>query len=70
MFRIVLLDKEGYTIHDNNVDTFGEAKELAKYYLTDDWAIECETTHEELDTHKVEIRNHYEVLLWDIFYKN
>lgn len=64
---VVLLDNKGFVITDQDgCETVREAKDRAKYYISDSYATACETTHERLGTEKVEIRVNGECL-WDCF---
>lgn len=66
--EILLLDNEGFTISDEMCETVLIAKKRASYMLTDEWAITCETSHADLNTHKVECRVNGECV-WDKFLK-
>lgn len=68
-YLVIVLDREGFTMSESEVETLKEAKARAKYKLTDDWARSCESTHENLGTHKVEIRNQDDECVWDKFYE-
>lgn len=50
-----LLDNQGYTITECECDTKKEAKDRCKYYLTDSYAQQAETSHERLGTEKAEV---------------
>jgi hypothetical protein len=53
---VKLIDSEGYTITERECETKKEAKETAKYLLSDDYAIySTETTHEKLGTDHAEL---------------
>ena len=64
---VVLLDDKGFVItSQEDCETMKEAMERARYYISDSYAINCETTHEKMGTDKVEIRVNGECLK-DIF---
>jgi hypothetical protein len=69
MYYIVcLLDGDGYPIKKiEDIEGLMEAKTQARYLLSDDWAYLSETTHERLDTHKVEILDEDGDCIWDKF---
>lgn len=55
-YLVVLLDKDGCHTSEREADNLKQAKKEADYLLSDDFAKSCETTHEALGTHKVEVR--------------
>lgn len=63
-----LLDKDGYTITEMECETKKEAKERCLYYLSDKYSLYNETTHERLQTEKVELLINNECV-WDKFYE-
>ena len=68
MKRIVarLQDNEGFTITECECDTKKEAIDRCKYYLSDAYAHQAETTHERLRTEKAEVMVNSECE-WDMF---
>ncbi len=68
-YTILLLDARDEVLASNDADTKKEAISRAKYLLSADYARSCETTHEELGTHKVEVRTFdgYYRCVWDMF---
>lgn len=54
-YLVILKDREGYEITSQIVDGLKEAKRQAKYFLSEDYALFVGTTHENLETYKVEI---------------
>jgi len=68
-YRVILLDEEGCHICDNDVcNSLQSAKGIAKYLLSDEHAQLLESSHEDLGTHKVEVRNEQGECVWDEFY--
>lgn len=67
--NIILKDKDGCTLVENEAPNLKEAKEKAKYYLSDEWATRTESTHAILGTEKVEVtkQSNGEVV-WDKYY--
>jgi hypothetical protein len=53
--QVKLLDNDGFTITEQECETVKEAKERARYYLSEAYAKESETTHAAWKTHKAEI---------------
>lgn len=68
-YGVILKDHRGSHISDwYEADNLKDAKERANYLLSDEWAIDAETTHEALGTNKVEILNKNGECVWDKFY--
>lgn len=63
---VVLLDNKGFTITSQECESIKEAKERARYYISDSYERNAETTHEVLGTEKAEVRVNGECL-WDVF---
>lgn len=63
-----LLDNQGFTITECECETKKEAKERCKYYLSDAYAQQAETTHGRLGTKKAEVVVDG-TCAWDIFYE-
>lgn len=63
---VVLLDRDGFTITEQECETIKEAKERARYYISDSYERSAETTHATLMTEKAEVRVNGECL-WDVF---
>lgn len=61
-----LIDNQGFTITEYPCDTKKEAKGRCKYYLSDSYALQAETTHDRLGTEKAEIIVNGECE-WDAF---
>lgn len=69
--EVVVLDTDGCTSEQAECETLKEAKQRAKRMLTDEWArtaTEGQHTHQDLRTHKAEVRVNGECV-WDTFYK-
>ena len=66
-YRVNLLDKDRFEIASDECETLAEAKERAKYLLSDKYAANAETTHENLGTHKAEIFKNGQECVWDAF---
>lgn len=68
-YRIVLLTKDAEPIHEYHPGAMSklEAITIAKWMISDEFATHIETTHEALETHKVEILNYEDdnVCVWD-----
>ena len=67
-YRVMLMDVDGYVIGERSADTIREAKQTAKYMLSDAHATVAETTHERMGTHKVEVQTRGGVCEYDEFY--
>ena len=65
-YEVALIDMDGYETTDDQPDTLKQAKEHAKYLLSDKYARACETTHADMRTRKVEVRKNG-VCIWDAF---
>jgi hypothetical protein len=69
-YLVLLKDADGYDITAQFVEGLKAAKERAKYLLTDSYAHNIETTHQELNSYKVEVRASSSAeCLWDAFRK-
>lgn len=66
--EVILLDKNGYEITREERESIKDAKDRAKYLISDAYAKSAETTHENLGTDKVEIRVNGECI-YDWFYE-
>jgi vacuolar-type H+-ATPase subunit H len=66
-YRVNLLDKDGLEIATDERETLAEAKQRAKYLLSDTYAANNETAHESLGTHKAEILRNGQECVWDGF---
>lgn len=65
-YTVKLLCKKGFEITSRPADTIKESKVIGKYLLSDNYAHNSETTHENLDTEKVEVYNNATgVCVWD-----
>lgn len=68
-YSVVLIDADGYDISVDFVEGVKAAKERAKYFLGDTYVRNCGTTHDSLNTNKVEVRNEVGDCLYDFFRK-
>jgi hypothetical protein len=69
-YRVILKDAEDYEINTHLTDGLKAAKEQAKYLLTDTYARRLGTSHDSLNTHKVEVREEDTLdCVWDAFRK-
>lgn len=67
-YCISLIDKEGYAISEDRKNNISEAKKQAKYLLSDAYAQNISTTHLDLGTYKVEIKeSKTNECIWDAF---
>lgn len=67
IYRVNLLDKDGFEIATDECETLAEAKQRAKYMLSDNYAANNETTHQDLGTQKAEILKNGLECVWDAF---
>lgn len=66
-YNVVLKDADGCDIVVDKVHGLPAAKKQAKHFLTDDYARVLGTSHVQLGTHKVEVRNSHGECLFDAF---
>ncbi|MDG3444664.1 hypothetical protein [Nitrospirillum amazonense] len=66
-YSVVLLDKNEFEIASCLINGLPNAKKQARYLLSDAYAVAVETTHDDLGTHKVEIRDAAGECLFDAF---
>lgn len=67
--ELVLLDFDGFEMSRDEYEFVKDAKERGKYMLSEAYAKICESTHQNMRTHKVEVRVNGECV-WDEFYKS
>ncbi len=67
-YTVLLLDKDGCETANDLVHSMAAAKSRAKYFLSDGFAHQVESTHQVLGSHKVEIRDASGECLWDSFF--
>lgn len=63
-FEVRLLDADGEIIIASVQENMKQAKEKAMYYLSERYAIDVESSHEDLESRKVEVWKGGECL-WD-----
>ena len=66
-YSVVLLDMNDKETANSLADNLTAARGQAKYYLSNDFVRYVETTHEDLQTEKVEIHNESGECLWGRF---
>ena len=66
-YNVLLLDSDGCETVNDLIDGLPAAKKRAKYLLSDAFADSVESTHEALQTKKVEVRSENGECLWDVF---
>ena len=64
-FRIVLRDANGFDICDREAESLREAKRLATYLLTDEFARLAEVTHERGDVETTVVLDQNDECVWD-----
>lgn len=69
VYKVILMDAGGNWIKCHEEDTIRSAKNRAKNYLSDDFAVACGTTHESLGTHKAVILDRDGDVIFDIFWR-
>jgi hypothetical protein len=67
-YTVHLLDADGNEITTCDRDTRVEAKERARYYLSDRYAKYVEGSHADWQTKKVEVRKNGIDCIWDAFH--
>ena len=65
-YTVILKDVDGYEVTRTSEDNLKQARESARYFLTDTYAARLGTTHNDLNTHKVEVCKNGECV-WDAF---
>ena len=65
-YRVVLKNSYGDEIVAEIVPGLAAAKARAKYFLSPEYARQGKTTHEAMDTQKVEVLNARGECLWDL----
>ena len=65
MYKVILKDSGGYEIDSRPADNLKEAKNIAKYLLSDEFARMAESTHADLGTERVEVFNKAGECVWD-----
>lgn len=66
-YTVTLKDSAKFDIYAEKADGLKIAKTLAKYLLSDDYAKRLGTSHDILNTTKVEITNSSDECVWDSF---
>lgn len=67
-YTIVLLDHDGFDVGSSEAENLKEAKKRARYLISDDYARNTESTHDQ--TQKVEVRDEAGDCVWDLFHPN
>lgn len=65
-FEVRLLDEDGEIIIASVQENMTQAKEKAMYYLSERYAMDVESSHEDLESRKVEVWKGGECL-WDAY---
>lgn len=67
-YEAVLLDVDGNEIASIERETLKEAKEQARYLLSDRYSKAVEGSHADWQTEKVEVRKNGKENVWDVFH--
>lgn len=67
MYTVILLDTDGYHTAERPAGNLKEAKQIAAYFLSPEFARSSESTHEAMRSHKAEVRNSMDECIYDRF---
>lgn len=59
-YTIELLDADNCVITSDTAETLSDAVKRARYFISDDYARSCESTHEALGSKRVLVKNNKE----------
>lgn len=65
-YNVILRDSKGYEISSREAEGLKKAKESAKYLASEDYARVCESSHETMDSSRVEVVNDDGECVWDM----